>query len=439
MLQKEKFPRLLLISHNVYDISNNVGKTLHSLLLEWPKELLFSLYFRDEMPKEYFCSSYFMLHDKDIVKTLATLGVYSGGKVFNGNSAKKIEDQNKKIETLLYKLGNKRNPYISFFRDIAWHLCVKRIKSNLMKWLDQTKPQVILFVPNDYLLAFDIMYLVKKYTNAKMVTFYMDDAFYVGHNIHGINALRRKKLFSAGIKCAQLSEKLFTTCDAMTKEYTTIFGLKCISFGNVVDPIMNTNIPINNQELLSVYIGNLHSNRWKSLLDIGNAICSLNKAENMDYKLHIYSASNIDRCVIDLFEKTKTIIFHGGISSSEVRAVQMKADILVHAESFDAKSKASTRLSISTKIFEYLAAAKPIFAYGPNDIASMQYLENTGASINCYDKDNGILQSSLKRLLDSPYLRSELAKRGALFAKLYCDPQRIRNNFINEIKKISNN
>ena len=64
---------------------------------------------------------------------------------------------------------------------------------------------------------------------------------------------------------------------------------------------------------------------------------------------------------------------------------QIKADSLLHVEAFDEKSKKSTRLSVSTKIFEYLYAGKIILGYGPSDVASMEYLRDIGCSVLCAD------------------------------------------------------
>ena len=50
--------------------------------------------------------------------------------------------------------------------------------------------------------------------------------------------------------------------------------------------------------------------------------------------------------------------------------------MLVHVESFDNKSRQLTKLSISTKIPEYLATGKPIIAIGPREVASLEYLKD---------------------------------------------------------------
>lgn len=434
-----KYPNLLIISHNLFDRTNNVGKTLQSLLSDWPKDSLFSLYFRNEKPNEFYCKSYYLLHDKDIIKTFLTAGYLKCGEIFNEKS--NIKKDCSAVEQSFYKVGNNRKPLISLIRDIIWHISPWKNKK-LKNWLEEIKVDIILFVPNDYQLAFDVMKYTKQITEARMITYYMDDAFYFKQKTKGLDRYRRNKLLNEGKKCAIMSEKLFTTCDLMSDEYEKLFGLTCVSFNNCVDiqSFIKTEKIIRiekNTQLYISYIGNLHSNRWKSVIEIGEALDSVNKKLNTKSQFHVFSASNLDKQILNAFTKIESISFEGSITPEDVVKIQTQSDILVHVESFDSVSKASTRLSISTKIFEYLAAGKAIFAYGPQDIASMQYLEDTESSINCYE--NKQLVSGLEKIIKSENLRKKLGDRGRQFAKNYCSAKKERSRFKNEIFKVLEN
>ena len=420
------FPRLLVISHNLFDRTNNVGKTLQSLLSKWPQDKLSSLYFRNEYPKEYFCSNYFLLDDKDVLKSFLTFGKYKSGIAFENSITGNAECTD--TEKGLYRLGNRRKPSVSLCRDLLWHAGTWK-NEKLSDWIKKVEPEVVLFVPNDYELAFDVLWYVKTLTNAKVITFYMDDVFYYQQKASGINAIRRNRLFKDGQKCAAISECLFTTCKLMSEEYTKLFHKKCFEFGNCIDTVSyresSNAIPIIS------YIGNLHSNRWKSILEIGEAINQFNHINDANYRLDIYSASDLPKKTRLMIEDNKGVSFCGALSPSEVREKQLQSDILVHVESMDEVSKASTRLSVSTKIFEYLSVGRAIFAYGPNDIASMQYLEQTGASVNCYDKSK--LMEKLEKLLSSREYREELGQKGVGFALEHCQKERESKRFCDTV------
>lgn len=437
IVMETEFPRLLVISHNLLDVSNNVGKTLISLLKGWPKDCLYSLYFRNEKPSNYYCDSYYLIHDKDVIKGLLSLGFYKPGIAFSTNEDVNGNNSNSQAENALYKLGNKRKSVISLLRDIIWKL--GSWKNNQLKdWLRSVNPDIILFVPNDYELAYDVLFYVNKFTNAKLITYYMDDAFYCNQKIFGVNKYRRKRLMECGIECSKISEKLFTTCDMMSIEYEHLFKIKCIPFGNSVKIVeKNFEKKNNNKRIAISYIGNLHSNRWKSILEIGNALENINHENHTDYLIDVYSASLLDVAVLNDFNKSPAINFWGAVNVEQVRKIQEESDILVHVEAFDEKSVSSTRLSVSTKIFEYLAVQKPILAYGPSEIASMRYLQCTGAAVCCFSKD--ALINSLSSLLFSDVKRQELSKNAKEFVRVNCDPEKQNCRFREEIMTVMGN
>ena len=75
-----------------------------------------------------------------------------------------------------------------------------------------------------------------------------------------------------------------------------------------------------------------------------------------------------------LAEKCNNLHLLGGITGADLDRVKLESDALVHVESFKNKNRHITRLSISTKIPEYLASNKRILAIGPKGIASIDYL-----------------------------------------------------------------
>lgn len=434
-----RYPRLLVISHNLLDKNNNVGKTLQSLLTNWPKECLSSLYFRNEQPKKFFCDNYYLLHDKDVLKSILTFGRHQCGIPFSEKQSN--IKQATSTEKSLYRIGNKRKSIVSFVRDALWSTAVWD-NTKLKTWIEDVRPEIILFVPNDYCLAFDVLMHVKKYSSAPVITYYMDDPFYYNQKISGIDKIRRKQLRKYGGKIAKNSEKLFTTCRLMSEEYKQIFNLDCVEFGNCVELISNEMFIDSKRNLTISYIGNLHSNRWKSIIELADVIDDIIKKEDESLKItfQVYSASDMEQTILDLFKKRKCLTFNGAISPKEVKKVQLKSDILVHVEAFDDKSKISTRLSVSTKIFEYLAAGKPVIAYGPKDIASMQYLSNTGASMIADSHTE--LYDCIIELISSSQKRQEMGEKGRLFAQKYCSVDiesiRFESQIVDVIKKVSN-
>ena len=113
-----------------------------------------------------------------------------------------------------------------------------------------------------------------------------------------------------------------------------------------------------------------------------------------------FSCQSIKKCYLDIYSATpltdamktemdaiESVIFHGAVSGSEVRKIQMDADYLVHVEGFSKESICSTRMSFSTKIPDYLSTGNVMFAIGPAEINSIQVLQSRDIAVVCDSLD----------------------------------------------------
>lgn len=417
------YPRVLIISHNLYDDSNNIGKTLVSLFKGWPTECLAQIYFRNDKPSFKYCKRYYCITDKDVVESIYTFGKKKAGAVVNTNSSMFLTS----VEANFYQVGNHRRPIISLIRDMMWDCGVWKSYS-LEKWLkNDVKPDIILFAPNDYWLAYKIAIYVQKIVEKPIIPFYMDDSFYLKVNNHGIDAFRRKRILKLALEVQKHSNKIFTICKYMSDEYAKEFSIRCIDFVNSVE-IENVEPKINkSNSLVFSYLGNLHSNRWKALCDIGKTIDDINYERHLKCELKIYSSSVLEKNIEQEFSKIKCLKFEGKVSAEEVRYKQCKSDVLIHVEAFDAKSIGSTRLSLSTKIPEYLSTGVCILAYGPSEIASIRYLHDNDLAEVCCDYMS--LKKSITRILTDTEVRLKFEKRGLAWAQKYHDINKVSKEF----------
>ena len=131
------------------------------------------------------------------------------------------------------------------------------------------------------------------------------------------------------------------------------------------------------------------------------------------------------------------IVWKGKISPAQVIKEQNEANILVHTEAFDLKSKKSTRLSVSTKIFEYLNAGKIVLGYGPMDVASMEFLDEVGVSVLCGEKEN--LLESIKSIIKNYDELSVIATEGTEYAKEHFDKRTVSKRFLNIVLNVWKN
>ncbi len=389
----KKYPIILLLCHNIYENNNNIGKTLISLLGNWPKDKICQIYLRDDIPTFNYCYNYYRILDKDIIKS------YFKGKNVVGTAFKKedsnsdnLEENNKNGQTL-YNIGNKRIPIVSMARDLLWKNKSWK-NTRLNTWLAEQRPDLILFVPNDYELIYPIANYISKYMDIPIIPYYMDDAFYFDMFVSPIDAIRRWCIRKKGRKLLADIPTIITIGPKMSTVYERKFKKNCTELMNSVN-VNYEDKPATNKNIVMSYVGNLHSNRWKSIVEIGKAIDQVN--EKVDFS--IYSASFMTKRMIKAFGKIKCLNFRGKILPEQVDGVLQTSNVLLFVESFNKKSKASTKYSLSTKIPEYLNSYRCIFAYGPSDISSIEYLRDNNLAIICNSKKD--IKVSLEKAFTS--------------------------------------
>lgn len=417
-----EYPKVLIICHNLYDVTNNIGKTLVSLMDGYPKEKIAQLYFRNDSPSFHYCSNYYCITDKSVLKSILSFGLKKAGNVVEKKDDLTISD----AENNFYKIGNHRHPAVSLIRDTLWSIPVWKTKS-LKQWLHDFDPDVILFAPNDYTLAYRISLYVQKEVNKTIIPFYMDDAFYWNCETSLIDNYRRKRIRCFARRIHQHSRQILTICNYMSEEYEKIFALPCQAFVNSVHVGNIEEKKKLNTPVVFSYLGNLHSNRWKGLFEIGEALRKIEEDKGIKCSLDVYSASLLEDRMIEAFEAINNIRFKGAVPASKVREIQVSSDVLVHVESFDVRSANSTRLSLSTKIPEYMSSGVPIFAYGPEQIASMKYLRDYNLAQTCFFKDK--LYESLLSILTDNSLRIRYVNNSVLRVMEEHDIQKVSKDF----------
>lgn len=422
------YPKVLILSHNILEDTNNIGKTLISLFQGWPKDRLCQIYLRNEQPSFSYCFNYYRITDKEMVKSYFkgkdVVGTALSLETTNSGSDGSKNDSDQKF----YDLGNKRIPLISLVRDLLWK---KKSWKNekLRSWLISQKPDIVLFVPNDYQLIYPIVTYISQLLKIPVVPYYMDDAFYYGAFVSPIDSLRRKGIRREASKVLKGCNVLLTIGPKMSAEYNKRLSKNCVELMNSV-PTRKAPDAFSkkeNDEYTLVYVGNLHSNRWKTLIEVGTMI----DKSKLKMKLNVYTASNLSKRIRRRFSEVESIKLKGKLDPKEVDKTLGEADALLFTESFDRKSKASTMYSLSTKIPEYINSYKPILAYGPHDISSIEYLRDNSLAIICSNKkqlaEGLTLLLRQRRELDYKYLHAfveehhDIDANRKIMAKILCE------------------
>lgn len=395
--------KILIISHNPLSRVNNNGKTLVSIFDGIPNENIYQIYLNADIPDHSKDCHYLQINEKQIVRSLLNMKNFC---------CEEVDATPNVVSRTTVKNRNFANHTKRLLRECVWKIGFWQ--SRLEEWLKDKKFDVVFFMAGDGMFAYDVYRFVMNHASSKGCVFFTDD-YILGRTSHSPTALLRQELLKCKMKkTLKITEELYVISDEMKNAYKDIFSLDGYvvrNFSAERTTGVSDEQSKRNDELVMVYAGGLHYNRWKVLLEIAHALKEINRTSETKCFLKIYSAQNISSKITDSLTVEGASEFCGGAPASQIADIYAKADILLHVESFDKKAVASTKYSFSTKIPEYLSANKCVLAVGPAEVASVRYL----ADFACVISDGVLLSSALAKLIgDSGYrdrVRVDCAER----------------------------
>lgn len=413
--------KILVISHNSFSKSSNNGKTLESMFSWVSRENIAQLFFSEnEFPDHTFCSNYYKITDIDILKTY--LGIESSKAVIDQNYFQKDshKKQNSKAKLLFNTLKTvfKRN---KVFRDKLWR--GNRWKNpRLMNWVNNFNPDLIFYLGGDFKFSHQIATNLSESLNIPLVVYFTDDYIIYPKVVGILEKSNHKRLIETYQRTISKAEVSFAIGEKMAKEYSEYFG-------QTFYPIMNSVhvLPYQKKEesqtIIISYFGGLHLNRDNAILRLGKLL------ELKDVELRIYSNSEISSKLLNQF-KLANIKYMGPVFGEDLKNAILSSNYLLHVESDDPFIKSITKLSISTKIPEYISFGRTVIGFGPPDLASMEFLKeyNIGYYLNIED-DDFKLKKDLANIINDKELSTNLAVNGYNFAKEKFNNKIVTDNF----------
>lgn len=412
-MSTDDYPRVLVISHNPFSDQQNNGKTLQNFFKNWPKNKISQLYFTLENPSYTICNNYYRILDIDVLKRFFQPKTVVGeviSRVDNVNNRKKKLNNNR-LYVWIKEVFKNNSPFALLVRDFFWNKEYWKIKG-LEQWLDQQNPELVFFQSSNCPFSYNIVEWVCKSRNLPLIMQTTDDYITAHFSINLFYWMHYFKLKKCYKKAVVYSDYVVAIGDLMANEYKQRFGGNYKVAMNSV-PIENVQVHSDNivekNGIKFLFAGNVGLNRWKILVRIAETLHELNQ-EGYKVNFEIYSLSVPNNKILKKMNISSEISFRGSLNSDELEEKIKDSDILVHVEAFNKKYRNITRLSISTKIPEYMKSKRCIFAVGPNDIASLKYIKdyNFGVVINSIDKN--ILKKTLKNLIIDNELRSNYTR-----------------------------
>lgn len=372
MRETNNIPKVLVISYSPFSKIVNNGKTLSSFFENYSREFIAQFCFSGGDRVEDVCDNYYILTNDDVLRK-KTGNAYSAFQI-------PVIPVNQEKKTGLKKVfgffSQKRSPAAVYIKNYVWG---RADYSKAFEWIDQFDPDVVFFQGFSMAYGYDFALEVCERKNIPMILELTDDythRLYPLSILEKANQTRYRKAFT---KALRFASKTIVISQLMKEEYESRFGGDMVVMMNSVN-VLHPACPCGRTPNDYVYAGNLLLNRWKVLRNLGKALLQVNPQAT----LNIYTPDVPPKRILKALSKVRSIRYGGKLTKEELECRLKTCEYVVHVEAFDKKNRKITRLSMSTKISEYVASGAKVLAIGPSDVASMRCLDanRLGVCIN---------------------------------------------------------
>lgn len=420
--------KILIVGRSAWTVSQS---TLNSIFSGFQPEQLAYICIETQNPNFNSCANHFQISEIALIRRLFKWRTQTGHKRIPGaNSSVEKSLEEREIATGGW-IRRHRSPLFLYIRDFLWRLGGWKTKE-LNQFIDDFAPDVLFFLSDPLPLINRLQLFVLRKTNLPAAFFLMDDIWSYESGFSGLRFLLRREVKQLVPACKAhfaISPKMKAECD-------NFFDTQCILLTKGIDnyarPLQQVHSPIK-----LVYTGNLIYGRLYSLAAIANTIEKINDSCPNRVVLNIYTQT-------ELKEKERSLLDKPGVSQllppvpySELVEIYKASDILLFVESLQERYKYIARLSFSTKLTDYLACGRCIFAVGAEDIAPIEYLRKAEIAVTCASLKE--IQGNLQALLENPERIISLANKSLEYGKRYHNAELMQERLLSTIIRITSN
>lgn len=385
----KQFSRILLIDTTLHKCSAT-GITLSNLFGGWPKDLLFMVgdQLSVKLSIEAGYRGTYQLNANDyyhkfplglVLLLYRTLSGWVRKMFLNVELNSNLTNKSSQIE--LNRFSTK-NYFQSLFQYLGLdHLLFRQVISkDLRQWINTHNPDYFYAVLSTRHSILFTEKLLDEF-NKPIIIHIMDDwpstigsdCVFKKYWNKKIN-LELKKLLSNVYKRVAISE-------LMALEFESRFGGKWDYFHNPIHlpnwlPYQRKIISSNSGMIKIAYFGRIGRANDKAFLTFVDAIKELIEVHLVSVQINIYSNNLLPNAYLGL----DFIKVHGFINHTEIPKEIARYDYLILPLSFNDNDIAFSRLSIPTKLSEYLISGVPVILFAPKETAAYKFVVETNSA-----------------------------------------------------------
>lgn len=373
------YPKVLLFGHS-FNNYTGMGITLTNLFADWPKDNI--AVWADGV-------------EPDLCNKIRPCSVYIGTykDAVKQNIGKKIPGFKDKVREIIRKQYYKTG--IQEFREDTH---ISKIDLSLAKTFN---PEIIFCALGNDAAMRRCENLMNEFPNSKLVLYIVDDWVNTKINFRYFASFWRHKYDKDFRHIINRAAGLLSICQYMTDEYRRIYGKSFYPFHNPVNveewQSINVLPKYGNNKIAILYVGKINDDTTPCLLDMCKTIEELNLIRD-SFVFDIYSPDFGSKAF--LFDRKIGVHVFPSIAHENIPRVMKSYSALFLPLGFSKQSRRYVRLSMPTKLSEYLASGKPIILYCPKEIALSKYLVDKNCAVMCTDNDTVKLKTAVAGLQD---------------------------------------
>ena len=419
--------RILVLSRSAWRNDNSTGRTLTDIMSAFPDAEIYGLSMREQPPQNNIIKDNFIISETQMIKGLFKKN-YVGAK-------SRIETADEKLESNVYGNSNAKSRISLWIaREMLWNIGGWK-NQKLRSYIQEVDPDIIFSPVFPGCYPQKLLLYVQKISKAKVVVFHTDDNYTLKRvmfsPIAWIYRFVKRKWVKKTALCADIN---YVISDIQKEDYEKAFRRECKILTKSADFLGDAPVKQGyNTPLQLVFTGNIGLNRWRSLQIIADALEKIN-ADGIKAQMRIYTATPLTEKMERALNRGESSHIMGKVSADEVAKIQNDADMLIHVEAFDLKNRLTVRQSFSTKIVDYLKAARPILAVGPVDVASIDHLVRNDCAIVAQNEKE-IIQK-LESIIENPSILTETAVKGYECGRRFHNKSDIQKMLIDDMNSI---
>lgn len=425
LLMSRSFPRVLFLTSASFNKTTGGGITFSNLFAGWPKDALATIH-NDSVPVTYeTCERYYRLSEREIRRW---------GWLRHIPLGKPVADV-----TMPATPGTSCGLLFSLLKDVKTWIFgdslpeTTCLSSELDAWIAEFRPEVLYTILGSNAMM-EMAERIRLRFNLPLVVHIMDDwvsVLYQGGLLSFVQRRKKERLMQYMMDVAAVRMAI---CDAMASAYEARYRQPFVVFQNAVD-VLAVERYVKQPErvgkpLRVAYIGSVFPfAQVDSLADLCGAVQQLADS-GMAIRMEIYSPTYLTAQYRDRFVVGTAVELHDTIrDDAEFFATLQAMDVLVLPVNFDKYTKTYIRYSMPTKVPAYLAIGTPILAYGPAEVAQIDYAATAGWGLTVTERDPVQLRSALHVLATDGNLRCRLHAQARRMARERHDTSVVRAQF----------